>query len=72
MGVSVTPGGLGIDAVQNELLRIRLIQSGHSLVGAGLATEEQIARASALVESGPAPDVSTFIYSSWGRRITAD
>ncbi|MFF6786391.1 methyltransferase domain-containing protein [Streptomyces sp. NPDC012510] len=72
VGVSVTPGGLGIDAVQDELLRIRLLQSGRSLVDAGLVTEEQIARAGALVESGPAPDVSTFVYSSWGRRSAAD
>ncbi|PNG20021.1 class I SAM-dependent methyltransferase [Streptomyces cahuitamycinicus] len=68
VGVSVAPGGLGIDAVQDELLRIRLVQSGRSLIEAGLATEEQMARASALVESVPAPDVSTFIYSSWGRQ----
>jgi SAM-dependent methyltransferase len=68
VGVSVTPGGLGIDAVQDELLSIRLRQSGPSLIESGLATQEQLARAGALVERGPAPDVSTFVYSSWGRR----
>ncbi|MFC9427824.1 class I SAM-dependent methyltransferase [Streptomyces sp. NPDC056987] len=72
VGWAVTPGGLGVDAVQDELLRIRLLQSGPSLVDAGLVTEEQIAQARALVESGPAPDVSTFIYSSWGRRTAAN
>ncbi|QLH21585.1 trans-aconitate 2-methyltransferase [Streptomyces sp. Rer75] len=72
VGVAVTPGGLGIDAVQDELLRIRLLQSGHSLVDAGLLTEAQIDRARTLVAHVPAPDVSTFLYSSWGRRPTAD
>ncbi|MER6222651.1 class I SAM-dependent methyltransferase [Streptomyces sp. 900105755] len=68
VGVAVTPGGLGVDPVQDELLRIRLAQSGETLVGAGLVTTEQIERAKALLDSDPAPDVSTFVYSSWGRR----
>ncbi|MEU1409781.1 class I SAM-dependent methyltransferase [Streptomyces sp. NPDC005728] len=68
VGVAVTPGGLGVDPVQDELLRIRLIQSGETLTGAGLLIPEQIERAKALLDSRPAPDVSTFVYSSWGRR----
>lgn len=68
LDVSVTPGGLGVDAVQDELLRIRLVQSGQRLIGAGLTTAEDVEQALELVASGPAPDVSTFVYSSWGRR----
>ncbi|MEU8101435.1 class I SAM-dependent methyltransferase [Streptomyces rubiginosohelvolus] len=68
VGVSVTPGGLGLDAVQDELLRIRMVQSGESLVDAGLATGEQVKAARALVESHPAPDVSTYVYSAWARK----
>jgi SAM-dependent methyltransferase len=71
VGVTVTPGGLGVDPVQDELLRIRLAQSGQTLVAAGLATPDQIERARALLDSDPAPDVSTFVYSSWGRRPAA-
>ncbi|GAA0472620.1 class I SAM-dependent methyltransferase [Streptomyces olivaceiscleroticus] len=66
--VSVTPGGLGVDEVQDQLLGIRLIQSGPRLVEAGLVTAEQMAAAQRLVESGPAPDLSTFVYSAWGRK----
>ncbi|MFJ6750241.1 MULTISPECIES: class I SAM-dependent methyltransferase [unclassified Streptomyces] len=69
--VSVTPGGLGVDPVQDELLRIRMVQSGQSLIDAGLATADQVAAARALVESHPAPDVSTFVYSSWGQKPAA-
>ncbi|MFE5734321.1 class I SAM-dependent methyltransferase [Streptomyces sp. NPDC056528] len=68
VGVSVTPGGLGLDPVQDELLRIRMAQSGRSLVDAGLATADQVAAARDLIESAPAPDVSTFVYSAWGRK----
>jgi SAM-dependent methyltransferase len=66
--VLVTPGGLGFDATQDELLRIRMLQSGQSLIDAGLATAEQVEAARELVESHPAPDVSTFVYSAWGRK----
>jgi SAM-dependent methyltransferase len=68
VGVSVTPGGLGIDEVQNELLRVRLRQSGRRLVDAGLIDEDDLRAAAHLLERSPAPDVSTFVYSSWGRR----
>ncbi|MER7395020.1 methyltransferase domain-containing protein [Streptomyces sp. NPDC000151] len=68
VGLSVTPGGLGVDEVQDRLLSIRLIQSGPRLVEAGLATAEQIEAAQRLVESDPAPDVSTFVYSAWGQK----
>jgi len=70
VGISVTPGGLGVDPIQDELLRIRLAQSGQKLISAGLTTVEQLERARALIDSIPAPDVSTFVYSSWGRRPT--
>ncbi|MFF1909605.1 class I SAM-dependent methyltransferase [Kitasatospora sp. NPDC058218] len=70
VGVSVTPGGLGVDEDQDELLRIRLLQSGDRLVAAGLATAEQIDQARLLVESHPAPDVSTLVYSGWGQKPT--
>jgi SAM-dependent methyltransferase len=68
VGVSVTPGGLGVDAVQDELLRIRLRQSGRRLVEAGLADEVGLRAAANLIDSSPAPDVSTFVYSNWARR----
>jgi SAM-dependent methyltransferase len=68
VGVSVTPGGLGIDAGQDELLRIRLIQSGERLISAGLATSDDIEEAMSVVVGRPAPDVSTFVYSGWGQR----
>lgn len=71
LGVSVTPGGLGVDEVQDELLRIRLRQSGRRLVDAGLATDADLWAAAALIDSSPAPDVSTFVYSSWARRRPA-
>nr|WSX49111.1 class I SAM-dependent methyltransferase [Streptomyces sp. NBC_00974] len=68
VGVFVTPGGLGVDAVQDRLLATRLVQSGPRLVDAGLVTAEQVEAAQALVASEPAPDVSTFVYSAWGRK----
>lgn len=70
IGVAVQPGGLGLDEVQDELLRIRLRQSGRRLVDAGLVDEGGLRAAAALLDSSPAPDVSTFVYSSWGRRPT--
>ncbi|CAM5360200.1 methyltransferase [Streptomyces spiroverticillatus] len=68
VGVSVTPGGLGVDPVQDQLPAIRLVQSGPRLVEAGLVTDEQITAAQELVAAVPAPDISTFVYSAWGRK----
>ncbi|MFE9121631.1 class I SAM-dependent methyltransferase [Streptomyces sp. NPDC007172] len=68
VGLTATPGGIGVDEVQDQLLSIRLVQSGPRLVEAGRVTAEQVEAAQLLVESGPAPDLSTFVYSAWGRK----
>ncbi|MEV7021959.1 methyltransferase domain-containing protein [Kitasatospora sp. NPDC093558] len=69
--VAVTPGGLGVTGDQDELLRIRLVQSEERLVGAGLVTSEQLDGARLVLESHPAPDVSTLVYSGWGQKPAA-
>lgn len=67
IGVHVQPGGLGAGALHDELLAVRLRQGAPRLIDAGLLTEADVEDAAAVLAAAPAPDLSTFMYTTVGR-----
>ncbi|MEU3372384.1 methyltransferase domain-containing protein [Streptomyces sp. NPDC006660] len=66
----VTPLGPGQHAADNELMRLRMKLQGAGLVERGLVGAEDLDRFVANLDDPTARDVTTLLFSAWGRKDT--